>query len=204
MLNEWGYDLVKLDFLYGVAPFGTGSESRAARMTRGLEFLRKVCGEKLILGCGVPLMPAFGLVDYCRIGCDVGLDWDNTLIMRHTNRERVSTKHSIENTIFRRQLNGRVLVNAALNHAVDFDGQCPGSEADGGQHPVQTVRPGDLPVLFPVQRVQTDVHRVDPCLQQFVQMLRQQDPVGGQRDLSDPRDLFQHGNPASAYGGRGI
>ena len=111
VLNEWGYDLVKLDFLYGVAPFGTPTESRAARMTRGLEFLRKVCGEKLILGCGVPLMPAFGLVDYCRIGCDVGLDWDNTLIMRHTNRERVSTRHSIENTIFRRQLNGRAFLN---------------------------------------------------------------------------------------------
>ena len=27
--------------------------------------------EKLILGCGVPLGPSFGVVDACRIGCDV-------------------------------------------------------------------------------------------------------------------------------------
>ena len=25
---------------------------------------------------------AFGLVDYCRIGCDVGLTWDDNLVMR--------------------------------------------------------------------------------------------------------------------------
>ena len=26
---------------------------------------------------GVAVMPAFGLVDYCRVSCDVGLDWDD-------------------------------------------------------------------------------------------------------------------------------
>lgn len=56
-------------------------------------------------------MPAFGLVDYCRIGCDVGLDWNNSWIMRRTNRERVSTKQAIYNSIFRRQLNGRAFLS---------------------------------------------------------------------------------------------
>ncbi len=108
---EWGYDLVKLDFLYAAAPFGNENESRAGRMLRAMRFLRELCGDRLILGCGVPLMPAFGLVDYCRIGCDVTLDWDDRLIMRNTVRERASTKHSISNTIFRRQLNGRAFLN---------------------------------------------------------------------------------------------
>lgn len=107
VLNEWGFDLVKLDFLYGAAPFGSESESRAARMQRAMELLRRLCGEKLILGCGVPLMPSFGLVDYCRIGCDVSLDWDDKFYMRWIHRERVSTRQAIGNTIFRRQLNGR-------------------------------------------------------------------------------------------------
>ena len=107
VLNEWGFDLVKLDFLYGVAPFGTETESRAARMQRAMALLRRVCGEKLILGCGVPLMPSFGVVDYCRIGCDVSLDWDDKFYMRWIHRERVSTRQAIGNTIFRRQLNGR-------------------------------------------------------------------------------------------------
>ena len=111
VLNDWGYDLLKLDFLYAAAPYGSENESRAGRMTRAMELLRRLCGDRLILGCGVPLMPAFGLVDYCRISCDVGLDWDNSLVMRHTNRERVSTRQAIGNTVFRRQLNGRAFLS---------------------------------------------------------------------------------------------
>ena len=117
VFDDWGFDLVKLDFLYAAAPFATGdhgeaedgpfTESRAGRMIRALIFLREICRDKLILGCGTPVMPAFGLVDYCRIGCDVGLDWNDKLFMRIIHRERVSTKHSLSNTIFRRGLDGR-------------------------------------------------------------------------------------------------
>ena len=89
------------------APFGNAHESRAARMRRAMEMLRSWCGQKAILGCGVPVMPAFGLVDYCRVSCDVGLDWDDVWYMRLFHRERVSTKQAINNTLFRRQLNGR-------------------------------------------------------------------------------------------------
>ena len=111
VFNKWNFDLVKLDFLYAAAPFSTADESRAGRMYRAMELLRKWCGDKLILGCGVPLMPAFGLVDYCRIGCDVSLDWDDALYMRAFHRERVSTRHSLDNTLYRRQLNGRAFGN---------------------------------------------------------------------------------------------
>ncbi len=111
VLDEWGFDLVKLDFLYAAAPFGSKTETRGGRMIRAMELLRKLCGDKLILGCGVPLMPAFGLVDYCRISCDVGLDWNNNIIMRIANRERVSTKQAIGNSIFRRQLNDRAFLS---------------------------------------------------------------------------------------------
>ena len=110
VLNEWGFDLVKLDFLYGAAPFGTETESRAARMCRAMNILRKACRGKQILGCGVPLWPAFGIVEYCRVGCDVGLDWNDTKLMQITHRERVSTKQSIEDTTFRRQLTGRAFM----------------------------------------------------------------------------------------------
>ena len=111
VLNQWGYDLVKLDFLYAAAPFGTQRESRAGRMIRAMELLRRWCSDKLILGCGVPLMPAFGQVDYCRIGCDVSLSWDDKWYMRLFHRERVSTSHSLDNTLNRRQLGGRAFGN---------------------------------------------------------------------------------------------
>lgn len=111
VFNEWNFDLVKLDFLYGAAPFGNEKESRAARMYRAMEMVRELCGDKLILGCGVPLMPVFGLVDYCRIGCDVSLDWDDVPHMRLFHRERISTKQSLTNTLVRRHLNNRAFGN---------------------------------------------------------------------------------------------
>ncbi len=108
VLNKWGYDLVKLDFLYSVATFGTNTETRAARMMRAMKLLRECCGDKLILGCGVPVFPSFGYVDYSRISCDVSLDYDDKLYMRMMHRERVSTKNAMTNIITRRQLNKRV------------------------------------------------------------------------------------------------
>ena len=111
VLYEWGFDFVKLDFLYAAAPFGNERESRAGRMIRAMELLRTLCTGKLILGCGVPVMPAFGLVDYCRVSCDVGLDWDGTRWKQLFIREGISTKQAIENTFYRRQLNGRAYVS---------------------------------------------------------------------------------------------
>lgn len=111
VFDDWGFDLVKLDFLYAAAPFGDEHESRAGRMTRAVELLRRICGDKLILGCGVPLMPAFGVFDYCRISCDVGLDWNNNIFVRAANRESVSTRRAIFNSVFRRQLSGRAFLN---------------------------------------------------------------------------------------------
>ena len=111
VFDEWGFDLVKLDFLYGAAPFGSEKETRAGRMIRAMKLLRRLCGEHPILGCGVPVMPAFGLVEYCRVSCDVGLDWDDKPWMRIIHRERVSTRQAMGNTVFRRELNGRAYLS---------------------------------------------------------------------------------------------
>lgn len=111
VFDEWGFDLVKLDFLYGAAPFGSENETRAARMIRAMKLLRRICGDHPVLGCGVPVMPAFGLVEYCRVSCDVSLDWDDKPWMRLLHRERVSTRQAMGNTVFRRELNGRAYLS---------------------------------------------------------------------------------------------
>jgi len=111
VLDEWGYDMVKLDFLYAVCLIPSKTKTRGQIMTEAMEFLRECVGDKLILACGVPLGPSFGLVDYCRIGCDVGLDWDDKAFMRLLHRERISTLNAIGNAIGRRQLNGRAFLN---------------------------------------------------------------------------------------------
>ncbi len=112
VLDDWGYDLVKLDFLYAVCLLPRKNRTRGQIMTEAMEFLRKCAGDKLILGCGVPLGPAFGNVDYCRIGPDVTLDWDDHFLVRVlANRERDSTMIAIRNAISRRHLNQRAFVN---------------------------------------------------------------------------------------------
>lgn len=108
VLNDWGYDLVKLDFLYGACVLPMHNKSRGEIMCDAMDFIRECCGDKLILGCGVPLMPAFGKVDYCRIGSDISLGWKPR---KHAIREEVSTVHAVCNTIFRRHLDGRAWRN---------------------------------------------------------------------------------------------
>jgi len=111
VFDEWGFDLVKLDFLYAAAPFGNDKETRAARMIRTMDLLRLWCKDKQILGCGVPVVPAFGKVEYCRISCDVSLDWDDKAYMRLMHRERTSTKQAIGNIVSRAPLNGRAYLS---------------------------------------------------------------------------------------------
>lgn len=107
VLNDWGYDMVKLDFLYVCSIIPIHGKSRGEIMCDAMDFLRECCGDKIILGCGVPLAPAFGKVDFCRIGADVGLCWENKAF----SREDVSTQHTLMNTVFRRHLDGRAFLN---------------------------------------------------------------------------------------------
>lgn len=111
ILNEWGYDMVKLDFLYTACLVPFGNKTRGEIMDDACAFLRDCCGDKYILGCGVPLFPAFGRFDYCRIGSDVDIQFKPRFIFSLTNNEIVSTQTSIQNTIFRRGLDGRAFGN---------------------------------------------------------------------------------------------
>lgn len=108
VLNTWGFDLVKLDFLYAAAIVPFNGKCRAKIMYDAMDLLRECVGDKLILGCGVPMMPAFGKVDYCRIGSDISLKWTKNT---YDVREGVSTSHAVVNSAFRRHLDGRAFGN---------------------------------------------------------------------------------------------
>lgn len=109
---DWGFKLLKLDFLFGACLQPHDGMNRGELMADALELLRSSVPEDTWFDlCGVPLMSAFGRTEYCRIGCDVGLDWDDVPYMRLLHRERVSTKRSLANTIGRAHLDGRVFRN---------------------------------------------------------------------------------------------
>ncbi|MBQ3302333.1 MAG: alpha-galactosidase, partial [Eggerthellaceae bacterium] len=110
--QEWGFDLLKVDFLYAACSLAHDGLNRGQLMADALDLVRTGAGDDcLLLGCGVPLGSAFGKVDFCRIGCDVGLDWDDKPFMRVLHRERVSTKNSLANTYGRAWLDRRAFGN---------------------------------------------------------------------------------------------
>ena len=106
-----GVTLFKLDFLYAACMTSRPDKTRGEIMAESMDFLRQVCGDCQILGCGVPLASAFGRVEYCRIGPDMSLDFDDKPFMRLLHNERPSTLHTQRNTLYRRQLDGRAFRN---------------------------------------------------------------------------------------------
>ncbi|MDR3263845.1 MAG: alpha-galactosidase [Clostridiales bacterium] len=111
VLNQWGYDLVKLDFLYAAGAVPVENKTRAECMYDAMEFIRSCVGGKKILGCGVPMLPCVNQVEYMRIGADMGLSWSQALYGMVTDREDVNTRNAIHNGINRRHLNKRVFLN---------------------------------------------------------------------------------------------
>ena len=111
-VEDWGFGFLKLDFLYAVCSQAHDGLNRGELMADGVDLLREAAGDAcLIDGCGVPLAPAFGKFEYCRIGCDVGPDWKGPAIMRMLHRERVSVHNSLLNTRMRAPLDGRAFRN---------------------------------------------------------------------------------------------
>lgn len=121
VLNEWGFDMVKLDFLYSQCIEPRNGKTRGEIMCDGVDLLREACGDKWILGCGVPLGACMGIFDACRISCDASKNWKfkvekglaiNDLVSSiRINCENPSSQNAIINTIFRNHLDGRAFCN---------------------------------------------------------------------------------------------
>lgn len=112
VLNEWGFDMVKLDFLYSQCILPRKGKTRGEIMHDALSFLRTAVGDKILLGCGVPMTASFGIADACRISCDVDLSYKDKIYNRvQVSNEMLGAQHAINNSIFRRHLNGRAFMN---------------------------------------------------------------------------------------------
>lgn len=110
VLNVWGFDLVKLDFLYATSIVPRNNKTRGEIAYDAMDLLRECVGDKKILGCGVQQMPCFGKVEYMRIGPDMSLGWEHNLLRKNMHREDVSTPNAIHNSVYRRCLNGRAFL----------------------------------------------------------------------------------------------
>lgn len=105
--NAWGFEFLKLDFLYAVCILPKANETRGSRMYRAMQLIRKMIGDTTLLACGVPLASAAGIADFCRVSADIDLRWES-FFLRHVLRyqERVSTRSAIVTSLFRSRLDG--------------------------------------------------------------------------------------------------
>ena len=108
---DLGFDFFKLDFLYAANLKPLHGCTRAETTEYIYQLIREELKGKLILGCGAILSNAAEKFDYCRIGPDVSLTFDDVMYMRLFHSERISTKVTIRNTIYRSMLNGRFFMN---------------------------------------------------------------------------------------------
>ena len=79
-VNDWGFEYLKLDFLYAAAlkgVFQDQTRTRAQVLRMGLEALREAAGPDVtMLACGCPLGSALGLFEAMRISADVSGHWN--------------------------------------------------------------------------------------------------------------------------------
>lgn len=78
-VRAWGFDYLKLDFLYGGALKGKRFKDtpREAAYRESLRVMREAMGvDAFFLTCGTPILPAIGLCDAMRIGPDVSQNWE--------------------------------------------------------------------------------------------------------------------------------
>ncbi|MCH4084401.1 MAG: alpha-galactosidase [Olsenella sp.] len=110
--HDWGYGLLKLDWLFAAAMLPHDGMNRGQLMADALDLLRSAVPEGTPLDfCGVPVVSAMGRCEYCRISCDVSPDWDGKPLERMLGRERVSTWNSLRDTEGRSHLNGVAFLN---------------------------------------------------------------------------------------------
>lgn len=115
--EDWGYDYVKIDFVYAGAVGGiryNPNVTRAQAYRRGIETIWQAVGDSFVLGCGNPQGPSIGLLDGARVGPDVAPYWLPQEDPRDPDRTRLSapsTLNSIRNTIARFWMHGRLWMN---------------------------------------------------------------------------------------------
>ena len=109
--REMGFDFFKLDFLYAASLPRYDGISRSMAAERAYAVIREALPDKLLLGCGATLFNGAGKFDYMRVGPDVSLVFDDVCYMRVMHRERISTKTTLQNTVYRSLFDGRLFGN---------------------------------------------------------------------------------------------
>jgi len=115
LLYEWGYEYLKLDFMYAAALPGVRHNTTISRyeaLAQAVARIRKVSGNAFVLGCGMPLQAGIRYVDAMRIGPDVAPQWGRTFFDKLFNSDSgISTRSAICSSVYRSFMHNRFWVN---------------------------------------------------------------------------------------------
>ena len=108
---DLGFDFFKLDFLYATNLKPLKGKTRSETAEFAYSVLCEELKGKKILGCGATLSNGFEKFDFMRIGPDVSLKFDDVWYMKFMHSERISTKVTLQNTIYRSAMDGKAFMN---------------------------------------------------------------------------------------------
>lgn len=115
--HDWGFDLLKLDFLYaGCDETGFNQNLRLSRselIKFGMGLIKGAAKkDTVLLGCGMPLASGVGNVDFMRVGIDTAPYWNSAAgYILGNPGEMIGAKNSLRNTIVRSYMNKKLWVN---------------------------------------------------------------------------------------------
>ena len=122
IVEKWGFQYIKLDFLYAAAMDGVLHENSMTRIQayrKGLEIIRETVGDKtFLLGCGAPLGPSIGLVNGMRISGDTYYSFGQPFLFWFLNKfffagfeGLPSMMDALQTVIFRTFMHNRFWIN---------------------------------------------------------------------------------------------
>ncbi len=122
-VRAWGFNYLKLDFLYAGALPGKRrvDTPREAAYRQGLKVMRAAMGaEAFFLTCGAPILPSLGLCDALRVGPDVSGKWEDPrdAILLY-NPTTPGTRNAIRTTVNRLWLQPLVMTDPDVAYFVD-------------------------------------------------------------------------------------
>jgi alpha-galactosidase len=114
-VRAWGFDYLKLDFLYAGALKGKRFQDipRETACRESVRVMREAMGrDAYFLTCGTPILPALGLCNAMRIGPDVAGEWENNRDANlFSNPTTPGTKNAIRTVVHRLWLRELVQVD---------------------------------------------------------------------------------------------
>jgi alpha-galactosidase len=124
-VRAWGFDYLKLDFLYGGALPGKRhfDMPREEAFRHGLKWMRERMGsDAYFLTCGTPIIPSLGLCDAIRVGTDVAGVWEDPrdAILLY-NPSTPGTRNAIRNTVNRLWLQSLVATDPDVAYFVETE-----------------------------------------------------------------------------------